>query len=295
MVRRFSAGAVLLLLAAAAPAAAQTTLQLKFKQGDKFYMEEVNTVRQTIDYMGKQTSTIETTTVYGFTVQKADKDGTVLQQKIESMKVKTDGSGQTADMDKMGPLFKGTTFTITLDPSGRVTKFEGYEDMIKKLGEGREMMARMLKSILNEEFMKQSAAQAFGYLPTNPVNEGDTWRREWFVPLGPLGTFKAEHTYKYEGHTDEGEKITFNSRMTYQPPKPDNQLPAFKIVKGDLTAENAKGTMLFDNKAGRLVRQQMDMGIKGTMTIDVLGKEETMALDQKQTSTIKVTEKNPEK
>ncbi|HJT78548.1 MAG TPA: hypothetical protein VJ739_15190, partial [Gemmataceae bacterium] len=87
MLSRCGIGAALVLAALAGPAPAQVTLQWKFKEGDKFYLESVSILKQSMKTLNKELKQdIEQTTLFSFTVQKKDSDNNaVLQATIESV------------------------------------------------------------------------------------------------------------------------------------------------------------------------------------------------------------------
>src|SRR5262245_24142176 len=112
MVRRY--GWVVLVLAAGltGPVQGQTKLEWKFTQGDKFYLENVTTLKQNIEVMGMKLPAMDsvTTTVSSFKVLKSAPDEVVLEQKIESVKSKGGQPGQAEVQEKM----VGSTFNVTL-------------------------------------------------------------------------------------------------------------------------------------------------------------------------------------
>src|SRR5262249_22688889 len=139
MPRRFWFGLLVLsaavLLPPAALAADGVTLELKFKEGDTFYIENVGNSKMTMEFAGvKNEQDSDTTIVTRFKVVKSDKDETVVEQKIEKFKTKSSGLGSGAD--KIMDSLTGVTFKMTINPKGEVTKFEGYDEFIKKLKTG---------------------------------------------------------------------------------------------------------------------------------------------------------------
>src|ERR1700677_835317 len=80
-----------LLAAAAGPVYAQEAkIQLKFKEGEKFYVEDVNKSKETISLAGNTLSTeSKVTSVTSFTVKKVNSDTTVVDMKIEWVDIQT--------------------------------------------------------------------------------------------------------------------------------------------------------------------------------------------------------------
>src|SRR5262249_9347940 len=162
----------------------------------------------------------------------------------------------------------------------------GYEDFIAKLTEGMEETGKFVKMILTEDVLKKSAEEAFSFLPAQPIKKGETWKREATVPFGPLGSFKSTNEYTLEGKDNGAAKIGLKAMMTYSPPKGDAGFGGlFKIVKGNLKSEGARGTLLFDPEKGRLVRYNMAMIFRGSLTMDIMGNMIDMDISMDQSST----------
>ena len=70
----------------------EVKLEWKFNEGDKFYVEDVSTMKQKIEFMGKGfDQTLKTTMVTSYTVKQKTGDSVVLVQKIEDVDVKSMG------------------------------------------------------------------------------------------------------------------------------------------------------------------------------------------------------------
>jgi hypothetical protein len=284
--------AVVALPVLSAPAGEGVKFELKFKEGETFFVETTNNSKQTMTFAGmKQDSDSESTTITKFKVLKVDKDATVIEQTIESIKNKT--SGGLPGADKIMDSMKGQTFKLTLNAKGEVTKLEGYDEFIKKLGSDNDTTAKLLKSFMSEDTLKASAAENFAFLPDKPVNKGDSWKRTQSVPLGPLGTLKGETSYTYKGPGKDGEEISAEQSLAYSPPKEDDSGLPFKITKGEMKADKASGTMVFDVTKGRLVRTDSTMKMKGSLTFEVAGTATTLDLEIQQTSKSRVSDKSP--
>src|SRR4029077_7125065 len=105
-------------LALTSSAFAEETLTWKLKEGESIYIETVNTQKQTVSLTGnKQVQDLDITSVNRFTVKKTDKDGTVLEQKIESINLKSDPPLPT-ELSKLNAL-KGGPRPARPDPPGR--------------------------------------------------------------------------------------------------------------------------------------------------------------------------------
>jgi hypothetical protein len=291
MARRYGF-AVLMFLTGLLTVTAQTTpvtLEWKFKQGDKFYLENVTSVKQSIDVAGNKIPMDSVnTTVSSFKVIKADKDGTVLEQKIEASQVK---GGKAGPQQQVAEKLVGSVLTITLNKKGEVTKIAGFDELIKKLSEDNEEVGKLLKVILTEDTMKQGIQEAFAFMPDKPVVKGDSWKRKLSMSMGPIGTFVVDQEYTYDGKMKDGEQVGVKGTFTYQPPKGDVGGLPFKVTKGDFKTDEAKGTLIFDPEKGRLVRNEFKAKLKGNLTIAVGDQEAKMELEQETDTKIRILDK----
>jgi hypothetical protein len=277
----------------ALPAYGQVMLAWKFKEGDKFYVEDVSTMKQKIGFMGmgfEQSN--KTTMVTSYTVTRKVGDEVTLVQKIEGVDVKSQG-GLGGDLDKMMEKLKGATFTLTLGPRGKIERFEGYAEFIKKIAGRNEEAARMVKLMVTEAVLKRGAEEMFGFLPEMPLGKGDRWKRESTIPFGQLGSLKALSEYTYDGPEKDGEAISVKSTLTYSTPKGDAGFGVVKITKGNLKSEGGRGSLVFDMDKGRRVRQSLAMVFRGSLTMDIMGNAVDMDVHIDQSSNSRTLSRNP--
>ena len=113
------------------------------------------------------------------------------------------------------------------------------------------------------------------------------------VPFGPLGSFKASNEYTLQGKEDGNAKIAVKSDLRYSPPKAGQGIGGlFTITKGNLKSEGA-GTLVFDPQKGRLVRYNMSMVFRGSLTMDIMGNSVEVDISMDQNSTSRVLDRNP--
>jgi hypothetical protein len=293
---------VLVLALTALPARGQVQLEWKLKEGDTFFLQTQSKFVQVLELPGKDVGKeikqeINQTTLLQFRIEKKDeKTGALtVRETVEGLMVKAATGANAAD-----EKIQGATFTFTLSPPKMaVENFQGYADFIKKISGDDPATAKTMKAILSEDLMKVSAKEAFAFLPEKPVKEGDTWGadRTVKVPIGPLGTMDVVNTYKYEGKGKLGDKeydkITFTTAVAYTASKEDAGL-AFKVTKGELKTEGAKGTIYFDREAGRLVQYEMELKMTGQMTLVINNVPlETKISKQEQSVKATVSNENP--
>jgi len=286
--------ALLVLAGVALPAHAQTRMEWKFNEGEKFYVEEVSDQKQSISVMGQDIKMgTKSTTVTSYTVKRKAGNAVTMEMKIESVDVKAEGNNIGGGMEKIQEKLQGASFTFTLE-NGKITKFQGHEEFLKKLADGDEMMAKVGKMFFTEDVLKKGVEATFTQLPERAVAKGDTWKKEQVVPLGPLGNLKNVNNYTYKGAEPDGELMTFKGTVSWTAPKGGAGVgDLFKITKANFKSDDVRGSMLFDASKGRLLRTSSSMTLKGSMTMDVMGNEIEMEMTQDTTTTSRVLTKNP--
>jgi hypothetical protein len=210
---------------------------------------------------------------------------------VESVKVAA--TGESGGVEKLIEKVKGAVFTLTLDAGGAVSKFSGYDDLVKSIAKESKMDAQMFKVAFPEDMVKSDNVLIFGFAPAKAVAKGDTWKRPWNIAMGAMGNFKAENSYTYQGKTEKGAQIDFTTTGAYTPPQGDGGDAPFKITKGSLEVKSARGTIIFDPVKGRLVSFKIATVIKGKLSFEAMGNKVDAELEQEGTSTLRVTERAP--
>ena len=261
--------AIILVSLLADSAHAQESLAWKFKEGDRFYLEEKTTVKESIKVLGNTEEKEEVQlNVVSFVVQKKTADSVVLVQTIEELTTDVKKGNADPMAQQMLDKMRGHQFTITLDPKGKITKFEGYDSLIAKLSGNDAKVAKTLRAMLPVDFFKKTSEGAFTMMPDKAVKKGDAWQRETSMSMGPLGNFKAVHNFKYDG-TENGLAVILSTpKLDYLPPTGDGAGLPFKIVRGNLKAENAKNRVLFDYQLGRLRQDTGGMQLEVEMVME---------------------------
>jgi hypothetical protein len=297
MLRRACGLVLLVLVGAATPAQGQVKLAWKFDDKKPFWVLNRTTLKMTIDVPGMSgimRQEVTNFTLAKFEVVEKQGDNTVLKQTIEEIKVKNATGGFAPGADKAAEQIKGLAFTITLDGKGHVVKIAGLDALLGKFA-ANDDAAKLLRQTLSEDALKRGAEEAFGFLPDKAVEKGQKWERQAPLPMGPIGTFKTTTTYLYKGKASDGEEIGVEATLTWTPPTKAEAGAdqTFKLLKGDLKAESARGAIIFDAAAGRLVRSTLHMMLRGSMTMEVGGSPLPMELTQEQTSVLVVSDKKP--
>jgi hypothetical protein len=291
---RFTSSGILLVLCAAS-VQAQVKLEWKFKENDRFEQETITNLKQTMTPAKGQATTqdFEHVTQASFAVKKVNADGSVvLEQRLDKIKATNRAAPGSPEVSGLIKKLEDAVFIVTLNPKREVTQFDGYEELIKRVAGDDPTAAKAVREIVKPETLRRSVEEAFGFLPDKPLNKGDKWERKMEVSLGPLGAILATHTYTYDGPEMKDaktlQKISVTSALSYNPPKGETGGFPFQITKGELKAESAQGTLLFDADAGRLVASEMKLKLKGSVTVAVMNQSHDLAIEQEQAVNIRV-------
>lgn len=332
MLQRRHYFAVVVALTLTAPAFSQDVeLAWKFKKGDKFFQEMNTKTMQNMKIMGmdvKQEQ--EQTFLFSWNVLDAEEGKqTVIEQKIEAVKInirlggtdiRFDSTQKDAEGTQLASFFRplvGTSFKLTLDPKMKITKVEGREEFLKKLGDANPAMKPLLQIVLSEEQLRQLSEPAFSVVKGKgeKVKANDTWTwpadgKTNKLSLGPIGSYDTKYTYTYQGkekksfpEVNEGKemelhKIGMKTDLTYVPPDPKEASKEaanlnFKVEGGSLKATTTEGTIWFDADKGRVIRAEMKVVLEGKLTISVMQQNAEVEFNQTQTTTTRTLDKNP--
>jgi len=193
----------------------KTTLAWKFEKNKTFYQTMKTHTEQTMKVMNNDvTQKQDQTFIFSWTPLE-EKDGKwTLEQKILGVKMDIDIGGSPIKYDStsaaagnasnpLSEFFKalvGSTFKVTIDPKTlKISKIEGRDEFVKKLVNANKQMQPLLDKILSEDALREMAEPTFAVVPNETVEKGKTWTKTTTLDMGPIGKYKNEYTYKYEG------------------------------------------------------------------------------------------------
>lgn len=278
-----------------------------FDKGKVFYQELTTETEQKMKVMGQEVTQKQKQTFFlKYTGEDPTKEKhLVVTQEIIGVVMNIDIGGVTISYDSreekqpnnpMTDFFKKlleAKLKLTIDPKTmEVVTIEGHEDLVKKLGQTNPQMEPLLKSILSKDALKQMAEPTWAALPSKSVNKGDDWKKTSTLKLGPIGEYKTEYTYTYEGQEKGLDKIKIDAKLTYSAPTDKGGLP-FVIKSAELVSKEGTGYAYFDRKEGRFDSSNMKMKLEGTLKIEVGGMDTDVTLNQDQTATVRSTSNNP--
>jgi hypothetical protein len=288
---------------APAPIDRGVRLEWRFIADKPFYQKTITETSQKMKVGGNDVSMAQKQTFLTRWVpvrQLADRSW-VVQQKIQAVQIELDITGNkiTYDSDKAGddsPLsgfvkaLVGAELTLTIDPRKKVTKVEGRDALLEKIGRADPAMKAMMEGILSENALKQMADPLFAVLPGKSVKKGERWAEESKIDMGGVGSYATLSSYVFEG-PDRGDKtlgrIAVTQKLTYSPAGPGagGALP-FKVVGTDFKKLEGNGTVWVNMKQGRIERSKSALQMKGKMTVEIGAMNTDIEIDQTQHVTI---------
>ncbi|GBD35961.1 hypothetical protein HRbin36_01077 [bacterium HR36] len=274
----------------------QVTLAWKLRPGEVFYYLMDTTVTTTVGPAeAENTTKARLVMLYRYHVLETKPDGYALEQTVEDV--------LTDDKTFLGATynqFKGLKLKITFDRSFRITKIEGHEQLLKRIGADDPVVGKFVAELVNENAIRQQIQSEFNFLPDKPVAPGDNWQRQITFAVGPLGTLTLQQTLTYEGTVAVASKrldrISVSAKCAYAPPKPSDDFP-LRVTKGELQTDYVKGTILFDREEGRLASAEWQAKYRLKLTVASAkpdgGKEFSMEMTQIQQNRTEVSEERP--
>lgn len=285
----------------------KANLAWKFEKGKTFYQEMTTTTTQNMKVMGQDVTQKQSQTFYFSWTPQDEKDGVwTVEQKIDGIKMTITINDQTISFDStnpaagannaLGEFFKqlvGTAFKLTIGKDMKVTKVEGRDEFIKKLGSANSQMEPLLKKILSEDALKQMADPTFGVVPGKEVTKGEAWNKDSSLNLGPIGSYDSKYKYTYEGKDGDLQKVKVDTTLTYKTPTESGEGLPFRIKSATLTSKDAGGTIFFNPAKGRLEKSNLSLKLEGSLDIEIGGTTTKVDLKQEQTTVVATSDTSP--
>jgi hypothetical protein len=289
--------------------AGKVALKWKLEKGKTFYQKMTTKTDQNMKILNSEPKQTQNQTFYfSWTPVEQKGDDWIIKQKIEGVtmeidiggtKINYDSTKDTTANNPLGEFFKalvGSEFTLTLNTKDqKVTKIEGREDFVKKLGQANPNMQQLLGQILSEQALKEMAEPTFASIPNKEVAKGDKWTKDTTLDMGPIGKYTNTYTYTFEGQEGKLDKIKVDTTLKYMPP--DEKTGAaglpFKIKSADLKSTSATGNVLFDPEKGRVDRSNFKLDLSGDLNIEIGGQTTKVELKQTQETSVETSDTNP--
>jgi len=310
-----------LALSAACGMFSMATAQEKFKfepkfEKDKAFFQQVSTsVTQVVNVSGGAESKLNHEQIFMFKWEpkKFEADKWTVELTIEGAKLKVDMAGNpvnydsTADQPAAGnnpgltEFFKnliGSKFTITYGKGFAVENVEGRDEFLKKLGTSNPQIEGLLKKILTAEALKEMSDPLAGLTPPLTLEKtipekgvNDKWTKTNTMALGPIGSYDRSLEFTVKAKTGDVVQVDATANLTYKSPTTDADGLLFRIKEGSLKstepkAGTAPGVFKYNVKTGQLERAELNVTMKGTLTVTIGTTESKVELFQEQKTVV---------
>ena len=271
-------------------------LRYKFKEGDKLNYSMEQKMNMEISIAGQNiTMDMDLTVTMTWKVGEVDKDGKAkVTQSFDRVQVKMkhpqggfefdSKDGKEPDDDvakKMIPILKamaGADVTMTMDKRGQVADLQmsdKLKEALKKAGGG------VLGDLGSEEGMKKLVEQGALVLPEGSISKGKSWNAKNDIKMPQIGKVITDTKYTYEGQEKRsGKTLEKISGAITQSIEMDKNSAITMTVK----SQDSKGTIYFDNTAGRLIEAAMTQEV----VMEIGGGGQTGSQKIKQNVTVKL-------
>ena len=292
---------------------AKSKLEWKFEKEKAFYQTMTTTTDQIMKVMNNDVTQKQSQTFFfSWTPKERLPDGKwKLEQKILGVKMDIDIGGSPIKYDStspasagnasnpLGEFFKalvGSSFTVTVDPKTyKVTDIKGRDEFVNKLSTANKQMKPLLEKILSDDALREMSEPTFAVIPDGTVEKGKKWTKETTLDMGPIGKYKNEYTYTYDGPDKNLDKIDVTTKLTYKPPEKTEGIGGlpFRIKSANLESKDSKGVILFNREKGRVEKSDMSVKLDGTLDIEIGGQQTKVDLSQTQKTEISTSDTNP--
>ncbi len=280
-----------------APVSAQTSLVWRFEPGQVYEVERRAAKQQSVELKGKPFRQ-ESKSVWQVRLDVKAKKGEAFLVQAAFTKVQHEQDHKPdAVAVRMADALQGSVFNLLVSPPGEIADLQGYDELIKKLvdksgpaADSEKVRRAAWQAIIPEAGLKQAFAEMLGPLPDKAVRKGDRWQREFVDPLPHFGNLRSVIRCEHEGRVQERDRIACTIETKYEWPK-DETMVLFRVVKGSVETEKGEGTITFDSLAGHLVQHERSVRLRGTLTFDVMGGQQTAAFTSASDLTVRVKKK----
>lgn len=182
-------------------------------------------------------------------------------------------SAKPSSADKKNPVADvfnkvvGAKIRFFLDASNKVERMEGMDTLVQRLSTGKQDPSTdSLKAMFNEGYFKQMVS-ANQFLPSKPVQPGDTWPVHMELPMTGLGTMMLDYNVTFKSWEMHGKRNC--ARLEYDGSIKLNSdaTPAPGGLKLTIPEGTTSGVSWFDPELGIVIDSDMDQDMTVIMTL----------------------------
>ncbi len=263
--------------------------QMRFKEGDKYYLRFVTEQKITQTVSGRQQYTEQTIGIgCDLDVKSVEPNGNALVSYTfrwanliltgTGGKLVYDSSDEGSPVPPMAQGFAALLdegFSIKTTPKGRIEEVMGLQtfrdNVEKKLPEGpmKEASKVSIKQFINQEGIKEMTESSLAIYPDKPVGIGDSWKRTLTLTQGASMTLENEWILK--NRKDGISFIEVKSNIKSNPKAETVGMGSTK-VSYDLSGKQ-QGMIEVEESTGRPIRSRINQDISGQIKVEVPGQQ----------------------
>ncbi len=161
----------------------------------------------------------------------------------------------------------GAKIQYFFDASNAVERIEGVDALLNRLGTGDQAdAASSIKSMFSEDYFKQMIGSS-RYMPSKPVQPGDTWPIKTDIAMGGLGTMTIDYDYTFQSWQMHGKRncarLEFQGTVQSKP----GQTPGASGMTMSISDGNSSGVSWFDPDLGITIDTTINQDMKMLMNI----------------------------
>jgi hypothetical protein len=200
------------------------------------------------------------------------------------------GDGKPAPAAQEDDLWRGAALEVMIDQQARLRDLQGYVQLLKKLAGNDAQRLKVLTALRPPESFRALLQDALGPLPAKPVASGDRWQHDSTDMMGIFGSFQQTTGFTYRDMRAGLHVVETSTKSTFQAPRYAVENDVFRVLKGEVRADEGKGEFLFDVVQGRMRRIQKSLKLNGTLTLETLSGMQTVAFQSATEATMVVSD-----
>jgi hypothetical protein len=269
-------------------------LQWKLEPGRRLYQELIVTQKSSCQVQGMEIATgLKYLVLSSFTVEDVESDDTLtIRQKIEGTRLlEADATARSVFGDLLRKL-TGKTFRLTLNRQMQIVDLYADEDAFPIATGGNPMAGQplMMASLVDKDGWRELNQLTF-FQPSRALNKNDLWQQPLTHSWGPLGSWKGQADYRYDGEKDGLDRVVYRLKLAHQAPDAQaaGALP-FRPTDAKFQTEKAGGMILFDRERGRVERAAETFHVRGSMAIELFGQKASIGVVEQQDFQLRIYE-----
>lgn len=269
-------------------------LQWKLEPGRRLYQELIVTQKSSCQVQGMEIATgLKYLVLSSFTVEDVASDGTLtVRQKIEGTRLLEADATARSVFGNLLQKLTGKTFRLTLNQQMQIVDLYADKDAFPIATGGNPMAGQplMMASLVDKDGWRELNQLTF-FQPSRALNKNDLWQQPLTHSWGPLGSWKGQADYRYDGEKDGLDRVVYRLKLAHQAPDAQaaGALP-FRPSDARFQTEKAGGMILFDRERGRVERAAETFHVRGTMAIELFGQKASIGVVEQQDFQLRIYE-----